>query len=69
MKLLTIDEAAREARVCRKTLERQIENGNGPTIIRIGRRKFIDETDNARWLESLRQPAHQVSVPTNGAPA
>jgi predicted DNA-binding transcriptional regulator AlpA len=64
MKLLTIDEAARKNRICRRTLEHHINQGTGPRIIRIGRRKFISEEDNAAWLESLRQAS-----PAPGAPA
>ncbi len=72
MNLLTIDEAARVNRVCRRTLERHIEAGTGPNIIRMGRRKFIDEADNVKWLESLRQapaPAPPQHSPASGRPA
>jgi hypothetical protein len=38
----------------------------------MGRRKFIDEADNVKWLESLRQapaPAPPQHSPASGRPA
>ena len=62
MELLTVDEAARELRVCGRTLSRLAARGEGPPLTRIGRRVFIRADHLAAWVErcSSRDERHEL---------
>jgi len=57
-KLLTKKDAAKRLSVSVRTLERQIENGTGPAIARIGGRVLLPEDALAAWVSArIEQPA------------
>jgi predicted DNA-binding transcriptional regulator AlpA len=58
MRVLSYDEAAARSGIVRRTLERAIANGEGPSVIHIStRRRGILESDLEKWLLSRRRPA------------
>jgi predicted DNA-binding transcriptional regulator AlpA len=58
MHVLSMDEAARRAGFCRRTLDRLIANGEGPSVIKISdRRRGVLDADLDTWLMARRQPA------------
>lgn len=61
--LLTMDEAAKQARVSRRYLNQRIADGTGPARIFMGRRPLVRSDAFQAWLEGLaKQPA--VKQPT-----
>ena len=57
MKVLSYDECAKLAGVCRRSIEREIADGKGPPVIHItSRRRGILEDDFNDWLLSRRGP-------------
>jgi hypothetical protein len=58
MLMHTLDEAAKIARLVRRSLDREIARGTGPTIVHISpRRRGILDDDLKAWLMSRRRPA------------
>lgn len=58
MRVLNFDEAAQRGSFTRRTLERLIANGEGPSVVHISaRRRGILETDWENWLLSRRRVA------------
>jgi hypothetical protein len=69
MQVLSYNEAARRV-VVRRTLERLISVGEGPSVIEISsRRRGILERDLEDWLLKRRRPAHSVTSPDQPAVA
>lgn len=58
LRVLNFNEAAQRGSFTRRTLERLIANGEGPSVIHISaRRRGILETDWENWLLSRRRKA------------
>jgi predicted DNA-binding transcriptional regulator AlpA len=58
MQVLSYDEAAARAGIVRRSLERLISRGEGPSIVHISaRRRGVIEDDLERWLLSRRRAA------------
>lgn len=58
MKVLSYDEAAARAGIVRRSLERQIAKGEGPSVVHVSmRRRGILEGDLEKWLLSRRRAA------------
>jgi predicted DNA-binding transcriptional regulator AlpA len=58
VQVLSLDQAAMRAGIVRRTLERQLAVGEGPTTIQLSKRRVgIAETDLEAWLNSHRRPA------------
>lgn len=58
MKVISLNEAAYRAGFCRRSLDRQIAKGEGPSLIKISeRRRGVLESDFDAWLLSRRKPA------------
>ena len=58
MKVLSYNEAAARAGIVRRTLERLISVGEGPTTVALSaRRRGILERDFEAWLLKRRRPA------------
>jgi predicted DNA-binding transcriptional regulator AlpA len=56
MRVLSYDEAASRANIVRRSLERLISRGEGPSIVHISaRRRGVLESDLERWLLSRRR--------------
>jgi predicted DNA-binding transcriptional regulator AlpA len=63
--VLSFTEAAKRAGIARRSLERLIANGEGPSVVHIStRRRGILEADYEKWLLSRRRaaPGDQTSV-------
>jgi predicted DNA-binding transcriptional regulator AlpA len=57
MQVLTLDQAAFKVGVVRRTLERMLAQGTGPTKVQVSKRRVgILESDLERWLNSRRHP-------------
>lgn len=70
MKVLSYDESASRAGVVRRTLERQIEDGSGPPVVHVSkRRRGILESDLEAWISSRRRPAPGSNGPDGGGVA
>lgn len=55
-RILTMSECARQSRISRDTLRREIKAGRGPTVIKLSPRRYgIDSADWEQWLQSRRQ--------------
>jgi excisionase family DNA binding protein len=52
---LTQDEAAAELKVCRRTLDRWRQLGEGPPVTKVGRRILYRRTSLQRWLAAQEQ--------------
>lgn len=59
--ILTKDEAAKQARISRQMLDKQIRNGLGPAVTRIGGAVRIRDDELQAWLV-------RCTVPTTPAP-
>jgi hypothetical protein len=58
MQVLSYDQAAARAGIVRRTLERMISVGEGPTVVNISaRRRGILVADLEAWLLKRRRPA------------
>lgn len=58
MRVLNYDEAAGRANITRRTLERLISRGEGPSVVHIStRRRGVLDQDCDRWLMARRHPA------------
>lgn len=58
MIVISIDEVAKRMGVVRRTVERLIAEGEGPTVIRLSARRIgILESEFQRWLTSRQRPA------------
>jgi predicted DNA-binding transcriptional regulator AlpA len=58
MQVLSLDQAAMRAGIVRRTLERLLAVGEGPSVIQLSKRRVgIAEADLQRWLNSRRRPA------------
>jgi predicted DNA-binding transcriptional regulator AlpA len=58
MRVLSYNEAAKRAGIVRRSLERQIAQGEGPAVVHISaRRRGVLESDLEEWLLSRRRPA------------
>jgi len=58
MNVLNTKEGAKRLGVCKRTLERLIELGEGPTTIQLtARRKGILESDFNEWMAARRKPS------------
>jgi excisionase family DNA binding protein len=58
MQVLSYDEAAKQAGIVRRTLERLISLGEGPATVNLSaRRRRILDRDLDAWLLSRRRPA------------
>ena len=51
--LLTKDEAASQARISRRYLDKRIAAGTGPDVLHIGRRALVRSDAFAAWIEGL----------------
>jgi hypothetical protein len=61
MQVLSYDQAAAKAGIVRRTLERMISVGEGPTVTNISaRRRGILDTDFEAWILKRRRPAPNV---------
>ena len=69
MKINTLDEIAERGRISRKTLDRDIKRGRGPTTVRLSERRVgVTEDDFAEWIRSRRQvPAAKAAQPVEAA--
>lgn len=69
--VLKLGEAAQRAGLSRRSLERVISVGLGPSLVRLSARRVgVLESDLALWLRSRRIPAPgTVSAPDEGADA
>jgi predicted DNA-binding transcriptional regulator AlpA len=57
MQVLSLDQAAFKVGVVRRTLERMLAQGTGPTKVQVSKRRVgILESDLERWLNSRRRP-------------
>jgi excisionase family DNA binding protein len=54
---LTVEEAAREARISARHLHRLIANREGPPVARLGSRNVIRREALDAWLRSREEPA------------
>jgi len=67
MKVISYDEAAARAGIVRRSLERAIAKGEGPSVIHVSkRRRGILETDLELWLLSRRRAASGSSSNNEG---
>lgn len=58
MRVLTLFEVAERLGCSRRTVERAIERGEGPTLTQISDRRIgVAEPDYLAWIESRRRPA------------
>ena len=58
MQVLSLNEAASRAGIVRRSLERLISRGEGPSVVFISdRRRGIIDRDLERWILSRRRPA------------
>jgi predicted DNA-binding transcriptional regulator AlpA len=58
MQVLSLDQAAFKVGVVRRTLERMLAQGTGPTKVQVSKRRVgILESDLERWLNSRRRSA------------
>lgn len=58
MRVLSLDQAADQVGVTRRTLERVFANGTGPARVQLSKRRVgILESDLEAWLASRRTPA------------
>ncbi|CAJ0853425.1 hypothetical protein AMST5_00646 [freshwater sediment metagenome] len=65
MRVLSYDEAAGRANIVRRSLERLIARGEGPSIIHISvRRRGVREDDLETWLLSRRRAAPGATTET-----
>ena len=63
MRIISLNEAATRANLCRRSLDRLISVGEGPATIKISdRRKGVLESDFEAWVNSRRQPAPGMSA-------
>jgi len=63
MKVLSYNECAARAGLTRRTLERLISEGEGPTTLQLSKRRVgILEADLEAWLTSRRRPAPGAKV-------
>jgi hypothetical protein len=63
-RVLSLDEAAGQANIVRRTLERLIANGEGPAVINISKhRRGILDSDLEKWLLSRRRAAPGDAAP------
>ncbi len=51
--LLTMDEAAKQARISRRYLNQRIADGTGPARVFMGRRPLLRSDAFQAWLEGL----------------
>jgi predicted DNA-binding transcriptional regulator AlpA len=66
MKVLNYNEAAKRAKITRRTLERQIADGVGPATVQLSKRRVgIFESDFEAWLLKRRRPAPGEAVAAN----
>ena len=57
MQVLSLDQAAFKVGVVRRTLERMLAQGTGPTKVQVSKRRVgILESDLERWLNARRRP-------------
>ena len=62
LKLLSLTEVADRVGICRRTINRMIETGVGPTITAISpRRRLVTEDDYLAWCDSLRRPTRAAA--------
>jgi predicted DNA-binding transcriptional regulator AlpA len=55
LSLLSLTQIAERLGVCRRTIERVVEVGNGPTLTQVSPRRFgVTEEDFQEWFKSLR---------------
>ncbi len=67
MRVLSYDEAAERAGIVRRSLERLIANGEGPSIIHVSaRRRGILEADLENWLLSRRRASPSEQTRSKG---
>ena len=60
LKLLSLTQVAARLGICRRTIERSIEMGNGPAVVQISARRVgVTEADYQLWFKSLRRPARR----------
>ena len=58
MKVISYNQAAERANLCRRSFEREIALGTGPAIIEVSTcRRGVLEFDFEAWLLSRRRPA------------
>ena len=53
--LLTLQEAADRLSISKRSLEREIQRGNFPPPLKIGRATRVEVADLVRYVEGLRQ--------------
>jgi predicted DNA-binding transcriptional regulator AlpA len=62
MRVISLNEAASRAGFCRRSLDRLIAKGEGPSLIQISdRRKGVFESDLEAWLLSRRKPSPSMA--------
>ena len=58
MRVVSLNDAAARAGFCRRSLDRLIARGEGPSLIKISDRRLgVLETDLESWLMARRKPA------------
>jgi excisionase family DNA binding protein len=63
LNLLSLTEVANRLGICRRTVNRMIEAGTGPTIVHVSeRRRFVTEDDYQEFCMSLRRPAREAAA-------
>jgi hypothetical protein len=64
LEFLTLDETARWLRCSTRTLQRLLETGTGPPVIRVSERRLIFRlTDVRKWLAGRTRGAAELSAP------
>ena len=67
MRVLKYSEAAKRAGIARRSLERLVAKGEGPSIVHVSaRRRGILEADLENWLLSRRHPAPRKQICNSG---
>jgi excisionase family DNA binding protein len=59
-KLVSIAQVAEKLGLCRRTVERLAARGD-LAMVRIGRRRLVEEQEIARFIEALKRPEEQPS--------
>ena len=58
MRILSLSEVAERLGCSRRTVEREIEKGDGPTLTKISERRIgVSEQDYQDWIARRRRPA------------
>ena len=61
-KMLKVSEAAEQASISRRSLDRQIKQGTGPAVIRLGGAVRVRSDELQAWLERCTVQRHSTSA-------